>query len=68
MLLIVGMILWGHPSVGISPQWPPEQQYERLWLVNLVVDPPTGLLHTERPPLMLCQEATPRHLLVDRLG
>ena len=53
MLLIVGMILRWQASIGISPQWPPEQQYEWLWLVNLVVNPPPGLLDPQRSQLML---------------
>ena len=48
-----GVIL-GDPSCGgIRSEWPSEQQYERLRLVNFIVDPATRLLDTERAPFFL---------------
>ena len=36
--------------------------------MDLVVYPSSGLLYSERSPLMLCEESAPLHSFVDVLG
>ena len=40
-------------SRRVSAKWSSEQQDERLGLMNLIVDPASGLLDSEVAPLLL---------------
>lgn len=47
LLLIEGVTRGQEARVGVCTNGSPEQQNEGLRLVNLIVNPPAGLLHTK---------------------
>jgi len=53
VLLVEWMSMWHHAGLGVCRKWSPEQKNKRLWSMNFVVDPATGLLNTERTPFSL---------------
>ena len=68
LLLIQRMSRGQEPRVGVSANGSSEQKNEWLRLVDLVVNPPARLLHSEGAPLVLSQQSLLRHLLEDVLG
>lgn len=62
------MTLRKETGVRVSTNRSSKQQDEGLGLVDLVMDPAAGLLHTERSPFVLSEESLLRHLLEDVLG
>ena len=62
------MILCNFACARVSAEGPPEEQDEGLGLVDLVVDPSTRLLNSERSPLLFEQQAVTRHVSIDGLG
>ena len=58
----------GHLTSGrVSAKRPPKEQDERLWLVDLVVDPAAGLLDSEMAPLFFVEQAAAGHVTVHAL-
>ena len=48
----------GQSSLGISASGPPEEQNMRFWAMELVVDPASGLLNSERSPFLNDERGT----------
>ena len=54
-------------SVRISSFWASEQKDERLWSVDLIMNPASALLNTEASPFAFGQDSASCHLLIDSL-
>lgn len=50
-----------HLAALLVKQWPPEEQYVRLWVVDHVVHPPARLLHAITSPFRLGEQPVLGH-------